>query len=129
MAGAPDRDRSAPRQEGWTPGDRVLELEREGRIEGYVPSLDYDALGMQTVVVRLRVEGDVESVVADHDGPVTDAYGTTGPYDALLVARFDDLGEMNDFLAELSTDDRVAAATANVVLRSACEYEFTRLLG
>ena len=60
---------------------------------------------------------------------MTDAYETTGPYDALLIARFDDPGELNGFLAGLSTDDRVAAATANVVLRTACEYEFTRLLG
>ena len=127
MAGAPDRESVASR-EGWTPGRRVLELEREGRVEGYVPSLDYDALGMQTVVVRLRVAGDLESVIADHGRRVTDAYETTGPFDALLIARFADLGEMNDFLAELSTDDRVTATTANVVLRAACEYEFTRLL-
>jgi DNA-binding Lrp family transcriptional regulator len=59
---------------------------------------------------------------------VTDAYETTGSYDALLVTRFDDLGELNGFLAELSTDERVTATTANVVLQTACEYEFTRLL-
>ena len=127
MSGIPDR--SIARQEGWTPGERVLELEREGRVDGYVPALDYEALGMETVVVRLRVRDDVAPVVADHDERVTDAYETTGQYNAVLIARFDDLGELNDFLAGLSTDDRVAAATANVVLRTACEYEFTRLLG
>lgn len=126
MAGSPDSP--STRREGWTPDDRVLELEREGRVDGYVPTLDYDALGMQTVLVRLRVTGDLETVLADHSAHVTDAYETTGPYDAFLVARFDDLGELNGFLAELSTDDRVAAATANVVLRTACEYEFARLL-
>jgi DNA-binding Lrp family transcriptional regulator len=127
VAGAPERESAAGR-EGWTPGKRVLELEREGRVEGYAPTLDYDALGMQTVVVRLRVLGDLEAVLADHGERVTDAYETTGAHDALLIARFADLGEMNDFLAELATDERVAAATANVVLRTACEYEFTRLL-
>jgi DNA-binding Lrp family transcriptional regulator len=126
VAGAPDRP--SARREGWTPDDRVLELEREGRVDGYVPTLDYDALGMQTVLVRLRVTGDIEAVLADHSARVTDAYETTGSYDAFLVARFDDLGELNGFLAELSTDDRVAAATANVVLRTACEYEFAQLL-
>lgn len=127
MAGAPERESAAGR-EGWTPAKRVLELEREGRVEGYVPTLDYDALGMQTVVVRLRVPGDLEAVLGDHGRRVTDAYETTGPYDALLIARFADLGEMNDFLADLATDERVAAVTANVVLQTACEYEFTRLL-
>ena len=127
MAGAPDGESTAGRG-GWVPDERVLELEREGRVEGYVPSLDYEALGMQTVVVRLRVEGDVEAVVRDYAGPVTDAYETTGSYDALLIARFDDLDEFNGFLAELSTDERVSATTANVVLRTAFEYEFTRLL-
>jgi DNA-binding Lrp family transcriptional regulator len=128
VAGAPDRDGSAPRKEGWAPDERVLDLEREGRVDGYVPTLDYDALGMQTVLVRLCVRGDLEAVLADHGGPVTDAYETAGSYDALLIARFDDLGELNGFLAGLSTDDRVTAATANVVLRTAHEYEFTRLL-
>lgn len=127
MAGTPDQE-SAARREGWTPESRVLELEREGRVEGYVPSLDYDALGMQTVVVRLRVRDDLAAILADHGARVTDAYETTGPYDTLLIARFVDLGEMNDFLAGLSTDERVTATTANVVLRAACEYEFTRLL-
>ena len=129
MVGVPDRDRSSPSRGGWSPDDRVLELEREGRVDGYVPALDYDALGMQTVVIRLRVEGDLGAVLADHADRVTDAYETTGPYDALLIARFDDLGERNEFLAGLSTDDRVSATTANVVLRTACEYEFARLLG
>ena len=127
MSGTPDR--SITHGEGWTPGERVLELEREGLVDGYVPSLDYESLGLETVLVRLRVRGDVAAVVADHDERVTDAYETTGPYNAVLIARFDDLGERNEFLAELSTDDRVAAATASVVLRTACEYEFTRLLG
>lgn len=127
MSGAPDR--SIARGEGWTPEERVLELEREGRVDGYVPALDYEALGMETVVVRLRVRDDVDDVITDHAEHVTDAYETTGPYNALLIARFDDLAELNEFLAGLSTDDRVAAATANVVLRTACEYEFTRLLG
>jgi len=129
VSGAPDRDQSAPRQEGWIPGERVLELEREGRVDGYVPALDHDALGMQTVIVRLRVGDDLEAVLEDLDGPVTDAYETAGSYDALLIARFDDLDDLNGFLAGLSTDDRVAAATADVVLRTACEYEFARLLG
>jgi DNA-binding Lrp family transcriptional regulator len=128
VAGAPDRDRSHSRQEGWIPEERVLELEREGRVEGYVPVLDYDGLGMQTVLVRLCVRGDLDAVLADHPDRVTDAYETSGPDDALLIARFDDLGELNGFLAGLSTDDRVTAATAHVVLRTACEYEFTRLL-
>ncbi|MEF8841837.1 MAG: Lrp/AsnC family transcriptional regulator [Haloarculaceae archaeon] len=128
MVGAPDRDRSAPRQEGWIPDERVLELEREGRVDGYIPVLDYDGLGMQTVLVRLCVRGDLAAVLADHPDCVTDAYETSGVYDALLIARFDDLGELNGFLAGLSTDDRVTAATANVVLRTACEYEFVRLL-
>lgn len=128
MAGAPERGQSAARREGWRPADRILELEREGLVDGYVPVLDYDAIGMQTVLIRLRVEGDLGEVLADHPDCVTDAYETTGSYDALLVARFDDLGELNGFLAELSTDERVTATTANVVLQTPCEYEFTRLL-
>lgn len=130
MTGSPDRNRSAPRGDGWPPDERVLELEREGRVDGYVPALDYEALGMQTVVVRLCLRGDhrLETILADHADRVTDAYETTGSYDALLIARFDELGELDEFLAGLSTDDRVSAAAANVVLRTACEYEFVRLL-
>ncbi|PSQ10801.1 hypothetical protein BRC93_08085 [Halobacteriales archaeon QS_5_70_15] len=128
MAGTSDPDGSASRREGWPPGERIRELEREGRVDGYVPVLDYDALGMQTVLIRLCVEGDLEDVIAARPDRVTDAYETTGSYDAFLIARFDDLGELNGFLAGLSTDDRVTATTASVVLRTACEHEFARLL-
>lgn len=127
MAGIPDRERSGggggrePR--GWVPDERVRELERAGRVEGFVPRADLAALGVETVLVFCRVDGDLESLVADYAGPITDAHETTGPWDALLVTRFRRPGGLERFLGQLATDDRVGAVAANVVSRTVLEYD------
>jgi len=129
VAGTPDRDVSdggggrEPR--GWVPDERVLELERAGRVEGFVPRVDLSSLGIETVLVFCRLAGDasLEALVADYDGPITDAHETTGPWDALLVTRFRRPGGPSRFLGLLATDDRVRAVEASVVTRTALEYD------
>jgi DNA-binding Lrp family transcriptional regulator len=101
----------------------VRELERAGRVEGFVPRADLAALGVETVLVFCRVDGDLESLVADYAGPITDAHETTGPWDALLVTRFRRPGGLERFLGQLATDDRVGAVAANVVSRTVLEYD------
>lgn len=128
MAGAPDsRGGGAPdRDEGetWTPDERVFELERRGAVTGYVPVLDRERFGTETVIVSLRVPEDpVEHIVEDYGERVTDAFELTGSTDLLMIARFDDQASIDEFLAALSTDDRVTAVTANLVTRAACEYD------
>ena len=125
MAGTPDPESSGGGPRGWVPDDRVLELEGAGRIEGFVPRADLAALGIETVLVFLHLRGDasLETLVADYDGPITDAHETTGPWDALLVTRFRRPGGLARFLGLLATDDRVTGVEVSVVTRTALEYD------
>jgi DNA-binding Lrp family transcriptional regulator len=107
----------------------VFELERRGAVTGYVPLLDHRRFGAETVIVWLRVpEAPVEVVVEDYAEHVTDAFELTGSTDLLLVARFDEEAAIDGFLAALSTDDRVTRVSANVVTRTACEYDHLPLV-
>lgn len=123
MAGTPDPERSGGGSRGWTPDERVLELEGAGRVEGFVPQADLASLGIETVLVFVRVDGDLETLVADYDGPITDAHETTGPWDALLVTRFRRPGGLARFLGLLATDDRVTGVEVSVVTRTVLEYD------
>jgi DNA-binding Lrp family transcriptional regulator len=105
------------------PDDWVLELERTGRVEGFVPQVDLASLGVRTVLVFLRLDGELAALVADYEGPITDAHETTGPWDALLVTRFTRRGGLSRFLGLLATDDRVRQVEANVVSRTHLEYD------
>lgn len=123
MAGTPDPDPSGGGPRGWVPDDRVLELEGTGRIEGFVPQADLASLGVRTVLVLLRLDGELADLVADYAGPITDAHETTGPWDALLVTRFTRAGGLSRFLGLLATDDRVGHVEASVVSRTHLEYD------
>lgn len=108
---------------GWVPEPWVLDLEQAGLVEEYVPRVDYDALDVLTVLVFLRLDGDLAELVADHAGPVTDAHETTDPWGALLVTRFTTPEGPARFLGGLATDNRVVACEVNVVARTALEYD------
>jgi DNA-binding Lrp family transcriptional regulator len=126
VAGAPDRRGGAPEGDGetWTPDERVFELERRGAVTGYVPVLDPERFGIETVIVRVRApEADTEALVADYGDRVTDAFELTGSTDLLLVVRFRDHAAVDRFLAALTTDDRVERVNANLVHRTVCEHD------
>jgi DNA-binding Lrp family transcriptional regulator len=111
-------------------GERLAALEDDGVVEGYVPRLDYPALGYQTVIVRVDVDEDaVDAVLEDLRGPpVTDLYEVTGRYNVVCVGRFESRAALDAVLAALATDDRVRSVTGDVVLATACEYDTLGLL-
>jgi len=116
----PDPD-GLPGRPDDTSGDRS--------VAGYLPRLDYPALGIETVLFRISVSGPTAAVAADVRGsPFTDVYEVAGSYDVLAIGRFRDRDELAATLARLTSDPRVGAVSTEVVLEIACEYDLAPLL-
>jgi DNA-binding Lrp family transcriptional regulator len=126
-------DRATDDGESVAPADlreRLAAFERTGAVVGYAPLLDYDELGIRTVVTRLAArERCVDAVAEDLRGRnVTDVYVVTGEYDVVAIGRFADRGAVDAHLARLATDDRVLSVTATVTLDTVREYDAFGLL-
>ncbi|WP_255151186.1 hypothetical protein [Halorarius halobius] len=110
---------------------RLDALESDGRIRGYAPLVDHDALDARTVVVRLAVApGDVDGV-ADCLRTLGGAHAVfelTGGDNLLAVCRFTDDTGREAFLAALAMDDRVQRVVADAAVRTATEGDRRGLL-
>jgi DNA-binding Lrp family transcriptional regulator len=110
-----------------TVSNHLKELESEGVIQGYVPVVDYDALGYDvTAIVQLEVEGDALPEIADRlaDQPrMISVYEVTGAHDVVAVGKYEDTDEMNDQIKELLTDPDIKATNTSVVLNAVSENE------
>ncbi|MFC5971733.1 hypothetical protein ACFPYI_10350 [Halomarina salina] len=105
--------------------ERLAAAELSGAVVGYAPRIDYDELGMRTVITRvLARESCVEDVAMDLRGRnVSDVYVVTGEYNIVAIGRFVGEGAFDAFLSRLATDDRVLSVTATVTLDTVCEYD------
>jgi DNA-binding Lrp family transcriptional regulator len=110
-----------------TVSKRLRELESGGVIEGYVPSVDYDALGYDvTAVFQLSVDGDGLGSVVDAlraEDSMIGVYEVTGPHDVVAIGKFPGTDAMNEKIKDLLTDADVTAANTSVVLDVVREYE------
>jgi hypothetical protein len=94
-----------------------------------VPTIAYDAVGVQTVVIRLAVRGDPAAVAAELPAPpLIDVHVVAGRFDVFAVGRFDDRIALNALLADLSADPRVTTVTADTVLRTVREHDASGLV-
>ncbi|WP_255194813.1 Lrp/AsnC family transcriptional regulator [Halorarius litoreus] len=113
-----------------TLGRRLDALEADGRIRGYAPLVDHDALDARTVLVRLAVSRpDVPAVAAWlRDAGALSVFELTGSENLLAVCRFTTGTAREAFLARLATDDRVHRVGANDALRTVVEGDQRDLL-
>ena len=102
---------------------RRAKLEATDVVRGYVPAVDYDALGFQTVLLHLRSREPTVTAetLGDHAGDVS-VYETTGHYNVLAVVRVGDDADLDALVETITTDAAVSAATASPVARTRCEY-------
>lgn len=110
-----------------TASKRVQALEDAGVIEGYVPKVNYEALGYEvTVLFQLTVEGDALLEVTErlrNTEQLVDVYEVTGSHDIIAVGKFADMDDMNDQIKDLLTDHKVTSANTSVVLNTVREHE------
>ncbi|EMA43694.1 HTH-type transcriptional regulator Lrp [Halococcus saccharolyticus] len=110
-----------------TVSNHLADLEDEGVIRGYSPTVDYNALGYDvTAVIQLKVDGsalpDITDRLREHDQMIS-VYEVTGDHDVVAIGKFEDTDDMNDAIKTLLADADIRESNTNVVLNSVSEHE------
>jgi len=110
-----------------TVSNHLSDLEDGGIINGYTPTVDYDALGYDiTAILQLQVEGhalvDVTERLTEHRQMVS-VYETTGDHDIIAIGKFHDTDDMNDTIKNLLVEPEIKQSNTSVVLNPAKEHE------
>ncbi len=103
-----------------TVSNRVRSMEKEGVIQGYIPVVDPAKLGYDImVVIGIKViHGKIvetEKDLAKEDG-VFAVFDSTGEWDAIVMARFHNRGELNAFVKKVLDHENVDRTYTQVVL-------------
>ena len=110
-----------------TVSNHLADLEDEGVIRGYSPTVDYNALGYDvTAVIQLKIEGsalpDITDRLREHDQMIS-VYEVTGDHDVVAVGKFRDTDDMNEEIKTLLADADIRESNTNVVLNTVSEHE------
>ncbi|MEA3198910.1 MAG: hypothetical protein QOE90_338 [Thermoplasmata archaeon] len=104
---------------------RVKRLEAQGYITGYVPVIDAQKLGFDLVVVvgvkiahgkLLEAQQKIAKLAR-----VFAVYDVTGDWDSIIIARFRDREELNDFVKDLLAMPHVERTGTQLVLNTVKE--------
>lgn len=95
-------------------------MERAGVVEGYIPILDPAKLGYDImVVIGIKViHGrivETERDLAKEEG-IFAVFDSTGEWDAIIMARFHNRGELNTFVKKVLDHENVDRTYTQVVL-------------
>jgi DNA-binding Lrp family transcriptional regulator len=108
-----------------TVSSRVKRLEQQGYVTGYVPVLDPQKLGFDLVVIvgvkishgkLLEAQKRIAKLAR-----VFGVYDVTGEWDSMVLARFRDREELNEFIKELLTLPYVERTGTQLVLNTVKE--------
>lgn len=97
-------------------------MEDEKIIRKYAASLDYENIGYDIeVIIEVRISKgrllDVEKKIAVHPN-VFAVYDVTGAFDAIIIARFRNRRQMDNFLKKLQTYEFVERTETKLVLKT-----------
>ncbi len=110
-----------------TISNHLTDLESDGVIRGYSPTVDYDALGYDvTAIIQLKVEGSSLPDITDRlreRKQMISVYEVTGDHDIVAIGKFKDTDDMNDQIKGLLTDPDINESNTNVVLNAVSEHE------
>jgi Lrp/AsnC family transcriptional regulator, regulator for asnA, asnC and gidA len=100
--------------------NRMEKLTKNGVIKKFVPIIDHSKLGYNlTTIIGVRVKGGVlknwEDRTAYHQN-VLCMYDVTGEFDAILIARFRDTSELDQFIKGLLKETDVQRTYTQTVL-------------
>jgi DNA-binding Lrp family transcriptional regulator len=110
-----------------TVSNHLRDLEEDGVIQGYTPSVDYNEIGYDvTAIIQLKIEGsalpDITDRLEDQQQMIT-VYEVTGDYDVIAVGKFEDTDGMNSQIKELLVDDDIRESNTAVVLNPVVENQ------
>lgn len=100
----------------------IRKLEQEGIIKKYAAKLDYEKIGYDVeVMIEVRISHgrlfDVEKKIASHPN-VFAVYDVTGPFDAIIFARFPTRRQMDNFLKKIQTYEFVERTETKLILNT-----------
>ncbi len=108
-----------------TVSNHINDLESQDIIQGYTPTLNYDALGYDvTAIVHLKVEGVALTEIVERlrtKDQMISVYETTGDYDIIAIGKFEDTDGMNAQIKELLSDVDIRESNTSVVLNAVKE--------
>ncbi len=99
---------------------RVKKFEDAGIIKGYIPIVDSGYFGMELMaVIALRISQgkllETQKSIA-RDARVIAVYDITGEWDSIVIGRFKDPQDLNDFIKNLLSQKNVYRSVTHIVL-------------
>jgi len=108
-----------------TVSNHLKKLEKKKIIRGYFADIDPDKVGFAlTATIHLRImKGkimDVQASIANHSR-VFAVYDITGEWDSLVLARFKDRQEMDNFIKTTLSQKNIERTSTSLVLNNVKE--------
>jgi len=100
--------------------NRINKMKRAGVIKKFIPVVDYSLLGYDIIaVIGITAEGghmvEIEREIAKEKN-VTAVYDVTGEYDILVVAKFKNRENLNEFVKKIAGMEKVMKTYTMLVL-------------
>jgi len=101
---------------------RLNKLGKEGILKKYTAKIDYEKIGYDVeVMIEIRISKgrllDVEKKIAVHPN-VFAVYDVTGAFDAVILARFRNRRQMDNFLKKIQTYEFVERTETKLILKT-----------
>lgn len=99
--------------------NRVNKLRETGIIKGFQIQLDYAALGYNIeTLIGIDNTGTIENIINKYPENIITAHKTTGQYNTLLITRFKDTTELNNFLENITKEENINKTYTQLILSS-----------
>jgi DNA-binding Lrp family transcriptional regulator len=100
--------------------NRVDKLTKSGIINKFVPVIDHEKLGYNlTALIGLELKGGTISSIVDKEifkHNLLAVYDVTGQFDSIMIAKFRDTFELNEFIKLLLAEEPVVKTYTHTVL-------------
>ena len=108
-----------------TVNTHIKKLEKEKIIKGYFADIDPEKVGFNlTAIINLRIKKgtlmDVQATIANHSR-VFGVYDVTGEWDSLILARFKNREEMDNFIKTTLSQKHIERTSTSLVLNTVKE--------
>ena len=108
-----------------TVSNHLKSLEKKNIIRGYLPNIDPESVGFTlTSTINLRIAKgkimEVQASIAKHPR-VYAVYDITGEWDSLVLARFKDREEMDQFIKTVLSQKNIERTSTSLVLNNVKE--------
>jgi Lrp/AsnC family transcriptional regulator, regulator for asnA, asnC and gidA len=105
--------------------NRIKKLEAQKLVKGYTVLVDSAKLGYElTAVIFVQADGEHLPNVTKEIAKATNVvaiYNVTGEFDAAVIAKFKDRGELSSFIKKLASTSHIKRTITNVSLNTVKE--------